>query len=440
MGGLVSSSRKPRHGSKTITRSIAGGSNITKTTATSTSSSSFSPDHRYPSMSSQSTSVSSSFKDKKSKYSFIPDNYTTLDQVTAALREAGLESSDLILGIDFTKSNEWTGKVSFNNRSLHAIGDVSNPYEKAISIIGKTLAPFDDDNLIPCFGFGDATTHDSQVFSFHNDQSPCHGFEEVLTCYRNVVPNLRLAGPTSYAPVIDAAIDIVEKRGGQYHVLVIIADGQVTRSVNTSNGDLSPQEEKTIKSIVNASSHPLSIILVGVGDGPWEDMQRFDDKIPAREFDNFQFVNFTSIMSKNKSPAEKETAFALAALMEIPIQYKAASELGLLGRVTGKARKIVPRPPPVPYTRRIMQREPSNLSSPSCPPPVPYTPHIMQHDPSNLSSPSLDDRTQACPICLTSSKDMAFNCGHMTCRECSSKVSNCPICRQVITSRLRLFT
>lgn len=47
------------------------------------------------------------------------------------------------------------GKKSFNNKSLHAIGDAPNPYEKAISIIGKTLAPFDEDNLIPCFGFGD---------------------------------------------------------------------------------------------------------------------------------------------------------------------------------------------------------------------------------------------------------------------------------------------
>ena len=30
-----------------------------------------------------------------------------------------------------------------------------NPYEKAISIIGKTLAPLNEDNLIPCYGFGD---------------------------------------------------------------------------------------------------------------------------------------------------------------------------------------------------------------------------------------------------------------------------------------------
>jgi hypothetical protein len=34
-------------------------------------------------------------------------------------------------------------------------------------------------------------------------------------------------GPTSFAPIIEAAIRIVEQSGGQYHVLLIIADGQV---------------------------------------------------------------------------------------------------------------------------------------------------------------------------------------------------------------------
>jgi hypothetical protein len=49
----------------------------------------------------------------------------------------------------------FAGKVSFNRRSLHAIGTEPNPYEQAISIVGQTLSPFDEDNLIPCFGFGD---------------------------------------------------------------------------------------------------------------------------------------------------------------------------------------------------------------------------------------------------------------------------------------------
>nr|GEX68211.1 hypothetical protein [Tanacetum cinerariifolium] len=30
-----------------------------------------------------------------------------------------------------------------------------NPYEQALSIIWKTLAEFDEDNLISCYGFGD---------------------------------------------------------------------------------------------------------------------------------------------------------------------------------------------------------------------------------------------------------------------------------------------
>ncbi|CAJ2659107.1 unnamed protein product [Trifolium pratense] len=279
------------------------------------------------------------------KYALIQDNFTSLEQVIAALGKYGLESSNLILGIDFTKSNEWTGKYSFNKKNLHAIGDTPNPYEKAISIVGKTLAPFGHDNLIPCFGFGDFTTHDQEVFSFHSDHSPCHGFEEVLACYKKIVPNLKLSGPTSYAPVIEAAIDIVEKRHGQFHILVIIADGQVTKKYD-DNG-LSPQEEKTIKAIVDASIYPLAIVLVGVGDGPWEDMEKFDDKIPGRDFDNFQFVNFTKIMSKTTSPDEKEAAFALAALMEIPFQYKACVEFRKLGRARGRANKIVPKPSPV---------------------------------------------------------------------------------------------
>ncbi|KAF8024415.1 hypothetical protein BT93_F1566 [Corymbia citriodora subsp. variegata] len=354
----------------------------------------------------------------KQRYAFIPDRFSSLDQVTAALREAGLESSNLIIGVDFTKSNEWAGKVSFNNRSLHSIGDVTNPYETVISIIGKTLAPFDEDNLIPCFGFGDVTTHDREVFSFHSDHSPCHGFEEVLACYRKIVPTLTLSGPTSYGPIVEAAVDIVEKSGGQFHILVIIADGQVTRSSDTRDDELSPQEERTIGSIVEASFYPLSIVLVGVGDGPWEDMKKFDDKIPTREFDNFQFVNFTATMSKSGSPSEKETAFALAALMEIPFQYKATLELGMLGHARGKAKRVLSRPPPggAPHSDGRIRM------------------------PSDLSASADDPQNQVCPVCLTNPKNMAFGCGHMTCGECERRLSSCPICRQPITSRLRLYT
>ncbi|KAJ0828713.1 putative von Willebrand factor, type A, copine, von Willebrand factor A-like domain superfamily [Helianthus annuus] len=279
------------------------------------------------------------------RYSRIGDNYETLEQVTSALAQAGLESSNLIVGIDFTKSNEWTGMRSYNGRSLHSVGALQNPYEQAISIIGQTLAAFDEDNLIPCFGFGDASTHDHGVFSFYPDLRPCQGFEDVLRRYREIVPQLKLSGPTSFASIIEMAITIVEESGGQYHVLLIIADGQVTRSVDTGSGQLSSQERNTIEAIVKASNHPLSIILVGVGDGPWDLMKEFDDNIPARTFDNFQFVNFTDIMSKNVDPLRKQTEFAVNALMEIPSQYQATLQLGILGARRGYSPATVPLPP-----------------------------------------------------------------------------------------------
>lgn len=43
-----------------------------------------------------------------------------------------------------------------------------------------------------------------------------------------------------------------------------------------------------------------------------------------------QFVNFTEIMSRNVPLAQKEAEFSLAALMEIPIQFRATQELHLL--------------------------------------------------------------------------------------------------------------
>ncbi|KAH7366352.1 hypothetical protein KP509_18G074700 [Ceratopteris richardii] len=367
-------------------------------------------------------------KNFRRQYSRFDDDYNSLEQVTEALRNAGLESSNLIVGVDFTKSNEWTGKKSFNGRSLHALSEgMFNPYQQAISIIGQTLSPFDDDNLIPCFGFGEVTTSDKNVFSFLPNKQPCNGFTEVLSCYEEIVPHLRLAGPTSFAPIIEAAIDIVVENDCQYHVLLILADGQVTRSVDAGRGKLSIQEQNTIDAIVSASEYPLSIVLVGVGDGPWDMMQQFDDNIPERVFDNFQFVNFTEIMSKNIDQQQREAAFALAALMEIPNQFKAAVNLSLLNRQTEKISTISPLSPPIDVSKYRPSRSHHGVSS-------------SVHDSECLPASSQHARDfQLCPICWANPKNMAFDCGHRTCQDCGDDLSICPICRKMISSRIRLY-
>jgi len=225
-----------------------------------------------------------------------------------------LESSNLIIGIDYTKSNKWTGQNTFGGKCLHDIvPDGLNPYQEVIQILGETLSVFDDDGLIPVYGFGDVITKDKSVFPYLRDRV-CNGFQEVLQLYTQITPNVQLAGPTSFAPLIREAITIVAE-AKSYHILIIVADGQVT------------SVKETIDAIVEATKYPLSIIMIGVGDGPWDQMEEFDDGLPDRDFDNFQFVEFHAILKKyDGSPY----AFAVSALQEIPDQFKTIVKLGLL--------------------------------------------------------------------------------------------------------------
>ncbi len=63
------------------------------------------------------------------------------------------------------------------------------------------------------------------VFPYHPDRA-CYGFQEVLQCYSEITPLLVFSGPTSFAPVIREAINIV-RAARAYHILVIVADGAV---------------------------------------------------------------------------------------------------------------------------------------------------------------------------------------------------------------------
>lgn len=244
------------------------------------------------------------------------DHFSSFGEVAEACKRAGLSRCQLILGVDFSASNEWQGRKTFSGNCLHRVipGKILNPYQKVISIIGRTLESFDNDNFIPAFGFGDKTTGGDAAFSFTTHPSGCHGFAEVLARYERLVPRLTLGGPTSFAPVIRQAIEIVKARAC-YHILIIIADGQVN------------EYGPTVDAIIEASFYPLSIVVVGVGDGPWDAMEKFDDRIPERQFDNFQFVNYHKVTAKRRNP---DACLALHVMMEIPDQYKTIRALGYL--------------------------------------------------------------------------------------------------------------
>mmetsp|Transcript_25122 Transcript_25122/g.51087 ORF Transcript_25122/g.51087 Transcript_25122/m.51087 type:complete len:282 (+) Transcript_25122:123-968(+) len=259
-------------------------------------------------------------EEKRNSVQFYPiaDKYNTIEEVQGALRKAGLESSDIILAVDFTEINKTAGSKSFGGKSLHDTGsDFQNPYQQAISIIGRTLEVFDDDRQIPAYCFGDKATGGNTISPFREDGKPCDGFKEVLQRYNEIAPTKVLAAECNFAAVIRSAIETVKELRA-YHILVIVTTGQVTN------------REATEKAIVEASKHALSIVAIGVGDGPWDIMQFFDDEITSRVFDNFQFVPFDEVMKKVPPGADADAAFATAALMEIPDQFKLIQQLGYL--------------------------------------------------------------------------------------------------------------
>ena len=141
----------------------------------------------------------------------IEDHFQNLEEVSKAIQEAGLIKGQLIFGIDFTISNLENGTKTFNGRSLHFSDDtIKNPYQKVIEILGKTLECFDVDGRIPAFGFGDAATKDRKVFSF-SAVGYCNGFKDVLYKYNHILRNIKLSGPTNFAPLIKQAIQIVKE-------------------------------------------------------------------------------------------------------------------------------------------------------------------------------------------------------------------------------------
>lgn len=249
---------------------------------------------------------------KRNHFYSIRDTYDDLDDVSDAIRAAGVEQLNLVVAVDCTRSNEWNGKESFNGRNLHDRRE-KNPYEQAIETIGRTLVRYDDDAEIPLYIFGDVMTENKRVSLLGNE--PCHGTNGLIDRYNDLIDDVQLSGPTSFAPIVDEVCRLTVDSRGQYHVLVIVCDGQVDGMRNL---------EKTRASIAKASRLPVSIIIVGVGDGPFDEMENFDDGGNGRAFDNVQFVNFTEIMDGRAE--NKDVAFALEALQEIPEQYRIIKE------------------------------------------------------------------------------------------------------------------
>jgi E3 ubiquitin-protein ligase RGLG len=309
--------------------------NLVSTTATTpTPISVIAPVVAPPPTTSSSLSLSSSSPVKsqlKRETSSVPSPSTpkagTLASVIDGMRTAGLVSSQMIIFIDCTKSNLDNGKHTFGGRSLHDVSDTSKPnlYEQVLSTIGKTLSSFDADGYIPLFGFGDAISTDKSVFPLFDiktNPKGDKGWETLVTEYKTRIPKINLAGPTSFGPAIRKTIELVKaNKPLEFTLCLILCDGQPNTKTDTE------------AAIVEASKLPIAIIAVGIGDGPWDELRRFDDDVKGRKFDNFCFVELAGVQKNAKADGVSfAAALACDVLTELPSAYADSVRLGYLNK------------------------------------------------------------------------------------------------------------
>jgi len=218
----------------------------------------------------------------------------------------------LDIGIDFTSSNE----LPNNPNSLHYInGNYPNDYEQAIRACGTIVAYYDYNQSFPTYGFGAAVGNDtkpSMCFNVNFKENPeIYTIDNVIEEYKNCFKNIQLAGPTKFCPMIRQVIGNIRRENNplKYHILLILTDGIIQ------------DMQETIDALVEGSFLPLSVIIIGIGNDHFQEMNVLDgDDVPLvsssgvkRMRDLVQFVPF----NKYKSNPEK---LAEQVLEEVPRQ------------------------------------------------------------------------------------------------------------------------
>ena len=199
-------------------------------------------------------------------------NYQFLDYIRGGMQ------MNLVVAIDFTGSN---GNPR-NPTSLHFLGNNANAYEMAISSCGNIVAYYDYDQLFPAFGFGGRFCGDQKAshcyplnMNFNNPEIA--GIQGILQCYRTILNQTQLFGPTLFHEVINKVIsavkeDVIAENKLNYTILMILTDGIID------------DMDETIDALVEASFLPISVIIIGIGDADFTNMNILDaDDEPLKD-------------------------------------------------------------------------------------------------------------------------------------------------------------
>lgn len=140
------------------------------------------------------------------------------------------------------------------------------------------LLDYDYDKLVPCYGFGAKVRHpklntNNKVhhcfpLNFNYDNPNLYKLEEIINGYRTAIPYLQFSGPTHFSQLLGEAIiqcQEFKKLGTHYMILFILTDGEIH------------DRQEVIDQLIECNYLPISVIIVGIGEGDFTIMHELDD-------------------------------------------------------------------------------------------------------------------------------------------------------------------
>lgn len=153
-----------------------------------------------------------------------------------------------------------------------------NPYQSVVLSVGEILLDYDDDKMVPVYGFGADLKYPDLKSQGVSHSFPCtglvgneevNGLQGIFEVYEYAHKYITLNGPTHFAPLFRDIVKKAKQRFNEnpdnYSFFMIITDGDIHDMV------------ETVGVLVQAAEEPLSLVIVGVGNDSFEKMRRLDE-------------------------------------------------------------------------------------------------------------------------------------------------------------------
>lgn len=187
--------------------------------------------------------------------------------------------------------------------------------------VGGILETYAYKKKFAAYGFGGVPKNEIQVSHCFNingnpDDPTIDGLENLISEYKKSLSSVRQWGPTKFSRIMQHMDNVIkeqiQKKIEMYHILFILTDGVVH------------DMKQTLDAVISLSSKPVSIIIIGIGEADFTNMDILDgDDDDLRIIDPIGFQPIPDIVQFVKFNEFQHDVGMLAeqVLFEVPDQF-----------------------------------------------------------------------------------------------------------------------